>query len=76
MDYGRQKHFSATSGCSFSRIIYPYYVSGRLFVRQRKTAAFTPVQPKVETQDFASHKGEYAFIASGVIVGYIAMGCL
>ena len=31
---------------------------------------------KVETQDFASHKGEYAFIASGVIVGYIAMGCL
>ena len=26
---------------------------------------------KVETQDFASHKGEYAFIASGVIAcGY------
>lgn len=25
-----RKHFSATSGCSFSRIIYPYYVSGRL----------------------------------------------
>lgn len=25
---------------------------------------------------FCVHKGEYAFIASGVIVGYIAMGCL
>ena len=34
----------------------------------------TPLFAKVETQDFASHKGVYAAIASGLLNGCIGVG--
>ena len=34
----------------------------------------TPLFAKVETQDFASHKGVYAAIASGLVDGCIGIG--